>query len=122
MNPSLVPIDGFNFSILENKYYKKEEEKGGCSMYTAKLIENKSERLIGKVDRPFFVPIQLIELKLNANSLESAINLAKRKLDPIINNPANLRIEQQTHETLQFSFRNSQDGLKVTYQLEEYYE
>ncbi|MDI7742433.1 hypothetical protein QMK38_10505 [Lysinibacillus fusiformis] len=87
-------------------------------MYIAKLIENKSERLRGKVENPFFVPIQFIELKLNVDNLENAINLAKRKLHSIINNPANMRIEQLTNETLIFSFRNRQDGLKVTYQVQ----
>ncbi|QCR31020.1 hypothetical protein [Lysinibacillus sp. SGAir0095] len=91
-------------------------------MYIAKLIENKSERLLGKVDKPFFVPVQMIELKLNVNSLESAVALAKGKLSSIINNPANMRIEQLKNETLVFSFRNSHDGLKVTYQVEEYNE
>lgn len=89
-------------------------------MYIAKLIENKSERLHGKVENPFFVPIQLIELKLTADNFESAVNLAKRKLHSIINNPANLRIEQLTNDALILSFRNRQDGLKVTYQVQAY--
>lgn len=89
-------------------------------MYIAKLIDNKSERLLGKVEKPFFVPIQLIELKLNVDNFDSALNLARKRLRPIINNPANLKIEQPTNDTMLLSFRNSQDGLKVTYQLQEY--
>lgn len=89
-------------------------------MYIAKLIENKSERLLGKVEQPFFVPIQFIELKLNVDNFENAVKLAKRKLQSIINNPTNMRIEQPTNDTVILSFRNSQDGLKVTYQLQAY--
>lgn len=91
-------------------------------MFIAKLIENTSERLLGKVEKPFFVPIQFIELKLNVDNFESAINLAKRKLHSIINNPANIRIEQLTDDTHILSFRNSHDGLKVTYQVEVFEE
>lgn len=91
-------------------------------MYIAKLIENKSERLIGKVEKPFFVPIQFIELKLNVNNPESAVTLARRRLEPIINNPANMKVEQLTNDTILLSFRNSQDGLKVCYRLEEFKE
>ncbi len=89
-------------------------------MYIAKLIDNKSERLVGKVDKPFFVPIQLIELKLNVDNLENAVKLARRKLHPIINNPANMKIEHPTNDTVKLSFRNRHDGLKVTYQLQAY--
>ena len=89
-------------------------------MYVAKLIENKSEVLLGKVDRPFFVPIQLIELKLNADNLDTAITQASERLDPIINNPATMRIEQLSNDALILSFRNRQDGLKVTYELQAY--
>ena len=88
-------------------------------MYVLKLIDNKSERLLGVVDQPFFVPIQLIELKLNVDNLENALKLAKRKLQSIINNPANMRIEQPSNDKVILSFRNRQDGLKVTYQVEE---
>ncbi|MDN4494734.1 hypothetical protein [Ureibacillus aquaedulcis] len=89
-------------------------------MYIAKLIDNKSERLLGKVEKPFFVPIQLIELKLNAENLDSALNLARKRLRPIINNPANMKVEQPANDTMILSFRNSQDGLKVTYQVQEF--
>ncbi|MFC7686243.1 hypothetical protein [Ureibacillus sp. GCM10028918] len=89
-------------------------------MYIAKLIDNKSEKLLGKVDKPFFVPIQLIEVKLNVDNLENALKLAKRRLRPIINTPANLKIEKISHDSLILSFRNSQDGLKVTYELQEH--
>ena len=89
-------------------------------MYVAKLIENKSEILLGKVDKPFFVPIELIELKLNADDLDNAITQASNRLDPIINNPSNMRIEQLSNDSLILSFRNRQDGLKVSYELQAY--
>ncbi|MCM3389327.1 hypothetical protein QMK38_15935 [Lysinibacillus fusiformis] len=87
-------------------------------MYIARLIKNKSELLGSAYGTPcFHVPIQLIEFKLNAESLDIALHLARSKLEGFINCYDEVRIDQQTGEYLLFSFGNIRDGLTVTYEI-----
>ena len=39
-------------------------------MYIAKSIEDKNEKLLGKVDNPFFIPVGLNELKWKADNFQ----------------------------------------------------
>jgi len=87
-------------------------------MYIAKLIKNKSE-LIGFANgtQCFHMPIQLIEFKVNADSLNNALNLLKDRLTVYINCYETTCTLILSRDSLLFSFGNIRDGLNVTYEV-----
>lgn len=88
-------------------------------MFLVSLVENvSSEGFLKKEDiSNFYVPINLIEFKVDAKSINSAFSYAKRKLSSLINSPEDIEYQIIRNNSLMFSFGNKTNGLMVTYKI-----
>lgn len=86
-------------------------------MYIVSLLGNESEKRRNYILNNFYIPINLIEFKIDDTDIKNAFEIAKSRLLSIINSIEEIDIKVLNKYSLIFSFRNIEDGMKVVYRI-----
>ncbi|MCM3390631.1 hypothetical protein M3649_21345 [Ureibacillus chungkukjangi] len=86
-------------------------------MYIVSLLGNESEKRKEYIINSFYIPINLIEFKIDGTDIKSAFEVAKSRLISIINSIEEIDIKVLNKDSLIFTFRNIEDGMKVVYRI-----
>ncbi|PYF01856.1 hypothetical protein [Ureibacillus chungkukjangi] len=86
-------------------------------MYIVSLLDNESENRKEYILNNFYIPINLIEFKIDVTDIKRAFEVAKNRLSRIINSIEEIEIKVITVNNWIFSFRNNEDGMKVVYRI-----